>query len=216
MRKIWYPLALLVIIAVVAGCAGGTDNGPGHISDGKAADDEDTGNAPALGALESYIAAQSANDWDSLLRLTVATERESLRRFLDDAGSRERHQGLHNIKQARLVGSRVLSRGIAGQVTDLQRWTERFEQVQVVYVGIDYRVHHEDKYHFNGVNYRIAVLVVEEGHWRVAQFSTAPLEALAASEAAFDTAAEGIALLIERARGQGLVINARGEVLTTN
>jgi len=164
-------------------------------------------------ALEAYVTAQSNSDWESLLELTVEAQRAQRKAFLANDENKLQHRGYFNIIEAQLVEAKELPERFARGTADLDRYTSQYGDARVFYVGVDYRVHHEDKYHFNGVNYRIAVLVREEGAWRVAQFSGAPVEWLADSEVAFGTASERTAAEVLRARDRGWIVNATGQVL---
>ena len=81
------------------------------------------------------------------------------------------------------------------------------------YVGIDYQVSRETKYYFNGVNYRIAVVVSNGSRWYLAELSDAPVETIVSDGYGFGSRSEKIAERIAKARYKGLVVNAKGDVL---
>ena len=41
-------------------------------------------------------------------------------------------------------------------------------------VDVDYQVYREDQYQTNGVNHRLALLGMEDGEWRIVEWSVAP------------------------------------------
>jgi hypothetical protein len=90
------------------------------------------------------------------------------------------------------------------------------ETAKVFYIGINYAVHNEDEFHYNGVNYRLVTLVFEDNTWRIAEFSDAPVERLQYLGYSFNSADEQRAAAVEEARFQGQIINLEGKVLSTN
>jgi hypothetical protein len=45
---------------------------------------------------------------------------------------------------------------------------EKFDKPRVFYVGIDYKVHSQNKYFIDGINYFIIAMVLEKGKWKIA------------------------------------------------
>lgn len=133
--------------------------------------------------------------------------------FLTDRANQASAIGLFNLRAARLVELKRLPAESAGSVVDLSAYTSEFGAAQVFYVGIDYEVRQEDKYHYSGVNYRLATLVPEEQQWRLVEFANAPVENLVVDAQGFGSAAEQTALRVAQAQRKGLFINPSGKIL---
>lgn len=99
---------------------------------------------------------------------------------------------------------------------DIAAYHQQYHAVRLFYTAIDYRVSHEDKYHYNGTNYRLMIVVREQDSWRLAQMSEAPVEAIVAAGNGFGTSEEGAAITVRTARMTGKIINAQGKHLGTN
>lgn len=166
-----------------------------------------------LEALASVVAAEDTHDWDALLALTASCDRADLAAFLANDQNRAQYLGVFNIEWAALVEVKELPERIAAGVADVAHYRGLYGQAVVFYAGVCYQVRNEDRYYYNGVNYRLAVVVPESGEWRLAESSAAPVERLAAGEAAFGSGSELVAAEICRARDRGLIINAAGDVI---
>lgn len=77
-------------------------------------------------------------------------------------------------------------------------------------------VTHEDKFFYNGTNYRLLVVVREQHLWRLAEMSEAPVEAIVGSGNGFGTSTERGAITVREARHKGDIINPAGTVLSGN
>ncbi|MFD2332632.1 hypothetical protein ACFSR7_25525 [Cohnella sp. GCM10020058] len=71
----------------------------------------------------------------------------------------------------------------------------------------------EDKYFYNGVNYRLMILGQEQGVWKIIENSIAPIVAISNANLGFGSPAEQDAIKIARSRSEGIIINKKGEVL---
>ena len=49
-----------------------------------------------------------------------------------------------------------------------------YDTVAAFLVDVDYQVYQEDQYQTNGVNHRLALLGMEDGEWRIVEWSVAP------------------------------------------
>ncbi len=49
-----------------------------------------------------------------------------------------------------------------------------YDTVAAFLVDVDYQVYREDQYQTNGVNHRLALLGMEDGEWRIVEWSVAP------------------------------------------
>jgi hypothetical protein len=169
--------------------------------------------AIAKDVLQDYVNLMDKQEWNQISLYWVSRLRSDFEAFLTDSQNQASATGLFNIQSARLVELKRLSADIAGAYVNLDSYVSEFGDAQVFYVGVDYKVKQEDKYHYNGVNYRLATLVPEEGQWKLVEFSNAPVENLVTDLQGFGSFAESEALRVDRAHRKGLFINPAGKIL---
>ena len=162
------------------------------------------------------IQAQNLKQWDRLPDHWVVQEQASLREFFSNAEDRAALRGYFNMKSARLVAIKELRAKEAEQFVDLNSYLAQYKIARVFYTAIDYGVTQEDRYHYNGVNYRLMVVVQEDKAWRLAEMSEAPVELLAEMGQGFGTDGEKDATKVRQARTKGNIINAKGQQLGKN
>jgi hypothetical protein len=100
-------------------------------------------------------------------------------------------------------------------------------------IGVDYTVSKEDKYYINGINYHLMTLKFENGAWKILEYQDAPLENYLPDDKLYinnESRAEAIVKLLPNldlknvetmldiidARALGIIINAKGEYLSSN
>jgi hypothetical protein len=166
--------------------------------------------------IAAEIRAQDEHRWETLPDHWVTREQATLRTFFATNDDRAALRGYFAIERARLVGLKELAGNDGAPFVDIAPYEEQYQAVKLFYVAIAYRVMREDKYHYNGTNYRLMILVREQHVWRLAQMSEAPVEALVAAGKGFGTSGEAAAMHVRTARSAGIIINAEGQHLGTN
>ncbi|WP_152541259.1 hypothetical protein [Kallotenue papyrolyticum] len=163
--------------------------------------------------LRDYVKLMDKQGWNQISSYWVSRLRPDFEAFLTDSQNQASATGLFNIQSARLVELKRLPADIVEAYVNLDSYVSEFGNAQVFYIGINYKVKQEDKYHYNGANYRLATLVHEEGQWRLVEFSNAPVENLVTDLQGFGSVAESAALKADKAHRKGLFINPAGKIL---
>lgn len=163
--------------------------------------------------LRDYVKLMDKQGWNQISSYWVSRLRPDFEAFLTDSQNQASATGLFNIQSARLVELKRLPADIVEAYVNLDSYVSEFGNAQVFYIGINYKVKQEDKYHYNGANYRLATLVHEEGQWRLVEFSNAPVENPVTDLQGFGSVAESAALKADKAHRNGLFINPAGKIL---
>lgn len=166
--------------------------------------------------IDAGVIAENANDWVNYPSNWVEELQAPLHEFLSDAANAANHVGILNVKSAKFVSKREVPLEVASAFTNVPRYVAQYGQAKVYYVAVDYTVFEETKYYLNGTNYRLAVIVPQNGEWKLAEFSDAPVESLVALGYGFDTPDERQAVTQYLRRYQGHFVNRKGELLQTN
>ncbi|MCS6841655.1 MAG: hypothetical protein NZ699_08040 [Roseiflexus sp.] len=174
-------------------------------------DDQPPPSRSAEDVLRDFITCMDNHEWSRIPSYWIRELRPDLEAFLTNPDNQASAAGIFNIERARLFELKQLPDQTGSAYADLRLYQDKV--VQVFYLGIDFKVRQEDKYHYNGVNYRIAALMQEEGEWRWLEFSSAPVENLVADQQGFGSIHEEIALKIHKMRRKGLFVNPFGKVL---
>lgn len=121
---------------------------------------------------------------------------------------------IQDVVTAKLTGIKPLSEKLAAGLTRLDIYKTVWPQVTTYYVAIDYQLKKESRWFYNGVNYRLYVLALEDDHWVIVEASMAPVNIIQSAGYGFGTMEEARAAEIERVREKtGKFVNPRGEVI---
>ncbi len=159
------------------------------------------------------VAAENNHDWNTLPSYWVNDQKELLHSFMADTTNKDNFIGLYDITSARISEIKELPIKSVYPFVDVKNYMENYGKIKVFYVGIDYAVHEESMFYYNGVNYRLAVVVPENGQWKLAEMGDAPVGSLVASNDGFGSSAEKISAKIHQARNKGLFINPAGKII---
>lgn len=166
--------------------------------------------------ISAEVQAQNSKDWDSLPKHWITHERASLESFFANDDNRLALRGYFNMQSAKLIGIQEIPMKDAGLFVDISSYQKQYQGVRLFYTAIEYSITQEDKFHFNGTNYRLMVVVQEDGEWRLAEMSEAPVEAILAIGKGFSSNGEADAIKVRKARAKGEIINPRGKQLGKN
>jgi len=130
--------------------------------------------------IKADIASQNSHNFEDFLGLRSEnkTMPESKYNYLSIYNSQKK-EGIFfmdRIVSAKIVGIKEIPLKPGGVITGPFKYP--FDEMRMFYVGIDYTVTWEDKYIFNGINYRLYVLGKEGGKWVIIEASSAPSDIL--------------------------------------
>ena len=121
---------------------------------------------------------------------------------------------LQNTVEARLSGITSIPLTLIESITKIDEYFNLFSEIEAYYVAIDYQLENENQYVYNGVNYRLYLLALEEDQWVIIQISHIPVHRMIEEGYGFGTPEEKIALKIQKRREcTGEFINPKGEII---
>jgi len=162
-----------------------------------------------IAVIEKMANAVNSNDFISYMNCFVENERRDMKDFLSYYPSelfREKEYKLVNIKELPkeiipAIGASVSRNG------DLDG--ERF-----FYCGIKMRVDKEEKWLYNGTNYRVIIMKKENGSWKIEGIVVPSYRVIVEKGFGFGTVEESASEKIEQEMEQkGLVKNYRGDII---
>jgi len=162
-----------------------------------------------IAVIEKMANAVNSNDFISYMNCFVENERRDMKDFLSYCPSelfREKEYKLVNIKELPkeiipAIGASVSRNG------DLDG--ERF-----FYCGIKMSVDKEEKWLYNGVNYRVIIMKKENGSWKIEGIVVPSYRVIVEKGFGFGTVEESASVKIEQEMEQkGLVKNYRGDII---
>lgn len=163
-------------------------------AEGGGAQESETVYAASADAVRRTIDAVNTQDWDQFIDLQAEENQQDYRRFAANPSNAEKHTGLFNILSAKIVEIKELPLAAASALTEIDSYQQKYLQVAAYYIGVDYTVYQETEDYFNGVNYELVITVFEDGAWKIAEMSNAPIEILIDKGYGFGSADERIAL----------------------
>lgn len=170
----------------------------------------------AQSVITNLVDSINQRDWDVYTSLQANENQIDYREFFNNPANKDNNVGLFNIKSAELKEIRPLPNSLASRFTKISQYQEEFNEIYSFLAGIDYRVKNENKYYFNGVNYRLVVLGKEKDKWQIVEMSDAPIEILIPLGYGFDSSDEKKALKIVEERIKGNIITSNDNVVETN
>lgn len=122
--------------------------------------------------INQLVDSMNQNDWETFIDLQANINKADYIKFISNPDIKNKEIGLFNIASAKVIEIEPLPDSVSSTVT----YKEKYNDVRSYLVGIDFVVKNESKYYFNGVNYRLIVLVKEKGKWKVIEMSSAPTQ----------------------------------------
>lgn len=120
------------------------------------------------------VVAENSNAWHTIADYWVKDQKEIMLSFIADKESKENCLGLFNVKSAKILEIKEIPADSAGKFVNEDKYLEKYGDVKIFYVGIDYIVNKESMFYYNGVNYRLAIVVPENGQWKLAEMGVMP------------------------------------------
>lgn len=161
------------------------------------------------------VSAMEWQDWETYVALQCNENKADFEAFLGSKDNEDLQIGLFNIISAKVFEIKKLPVEKITAFTKIDEYLEKYKNVSAYYVGIDYTVHEESQYYFNGVNYNLVVVGQEEGQWKIVEMSDAPIESLVSISLGFGSKAEAKALEIIEARISGKIISSDGQYISS-
>jgi hypothetical protein len=121
---------------------------------------------------------------------------------------------LQNTLKAQVVGIKPIPLSLVESIIKIDKYLDLYSEIKAYYVAIDYQLKKENRYVYNGVNYRLYLLGLEEGHWVIVEISHIPIYRIIEEGYGFGTEEEKVALEIQkRQKCTGEFINPKGEII---
>jgi len=157
---------------------------------------------------ESVIAEdiKAQNDNDNTTYLNIRSEKEVAPECQSIIKSINQNQPnldvMKDVTSAKLVSVKELPSDLAANLTNINLYKQTWSEVKTYYVAIDYKVKKESRWFYNGLNYRLMVLALENNRWVIAEESMAPVPNIVEAGQGFGTKEESIVkdLLTNRAK----------------
>ncbi|ETI68262.1 hypothetical protein [Neobacillus vireti] len=117
--------------------------------------------------IQNYIVDLNNHQWKNASYWWVEEHKNELLDFVDDKENQKYKHGLLNIEEAKLVRWKELPYEYGKQFLP-SRYIEKFTNPRVYYVGVNLKVHNQNKFFIDGGNYFFIVMVLEDGEWKIA------------------------------------------------
>ncbi|MDN4608689.1 DUF4829 domain-containing protein [Sporosarcina highlanderae] len=121
----------------------------------------------------------------AISRWDKKTEKDLLD-FIADRENQIQRLGLFNIEKASLVMWKELPFEYFQQFLPYH-YMEKFKNIKVYYVGVDFEVYSQNEYFINGMNYFLIALVQEDGEWKIALSPHVPVRSIISDGYGFGT-----------------------------
>ncbi|QOR67314.1 hypothetical protein IM538_04015 [Cytobacillus suaedae] len=141
---------------------------------------------PSISIIKKYFNDLNEQEWVEATAWWDNESRLELVEFIANKENQKYKRGLLNIEKANLVRWKELPYEYGKQFFP-SRSLEKFNNSRVYYVGVDYRVHKQNQFFIDGVNYFLVVLVLEDGIWKIALTPNVPVKSIIADGYGFGT-----------------------------
>ncbi|EEM02684.1 SpoIID/LytB domain-containing protein [Bacillus pseudomycoides] len=166
-------------------------------------------NEGALQPLEEMINNINKKQLSEIPNLWTDDRTKLLADFLNNQENQEKHIGLFNLKNGRIISTKEIPTQFKSQFP-----TQKDDSL-LYYVAIDYQVHQEDEFFINGINYFLVEVQQEQGKWKIAQIADAPVNIITSNGLGFNTQDEKEMQTIIEQRYKGKFVNRQFKTLKT-
>lgn len=157
------------------------------------------------------VKAIDSQEWSDYISLQCNANKADYESFLSNKNNEKNHKGLFNIISAEIIEIKEIALDDVSSFTRIYEYQEQYQQLSAYYVGINYDVHEETKYYFDGVNYNLIITAIEDDAWKIVEMSDAPIESLVPMGLGFNSISESKALNIVNERISGTVVDSHGK-----
>jgi hypothetical protein len=131
----------------------------------------------SIQVIKHYFDDINQNQWEKATSWWVEEQRQVLLHFISNKVNQQQKLGLLNIKESKLVRWKELSYE-NGKNYLPNRYMEKFANPRVFYVGVHLKVHTQNEFFIDGVNYFLMAMVEENGEWKIALIPIAPVQSI--------------------------------------
>jgi hypothetical protein len=131
----------------------------------------------AIAVIQKYILDLDANQWNKIPNRWVEDQRQELIDFINDKRNLTNKRGFLNIKDAELMMLKELPYEYGKQFLP-NKYFDKFNNPKVFYVGVHYKVHKQNQFFIDGVNYFLIEMVIEDGEWKIALTPHVPVTSI--------------------------------------
>ena len=166
--------------------------------------------------IKADIKAQNNNDLSTYLslRTTKVGPPENRNEIMILREKYPEYDILQNTVKAQVVGIKSIPLSLVESITKIDEYFNIYSEIEAYYVAIDYQLESENQYVYNGVNYRLYLLALEEDQWVIIQISHIPVHRMIEEGYGFGTEEEKVALKIQKKQEcTGEFINPKGEII---
>jgi Stage II sporulation protein len=157
--------------------------------------------------VDEMIKYENSSEWSKIPNLWSQDRKDIYSSFVENKENLENKIGMFNIKKAEITNWKELDPEYVSPYTDVK------QEAKFYYVAVNTEVHREDTFFVNGINYHLVAVVLENGNWKIAQFSTAPVDIFEAEGKGFGTYDEREMANMLKQRHHGKIINRQGEII---
>ncbi|GHU61853.1 hypothetical protein FACS189418_2220 [Clostridia bacterium] len=126
--------------------------------------------------IKTMVKALNEQDWGKYLSLWCQEEQNALRQFLTNTQNQEEALGILTVKYAVLKEIKKLSQQEQLEYAEVYEYLDRYQNVESYVVAIDYGVRQVNKYFYNGINYIILTVGLENSELKLLNYANPSLE----------------------------------------
>lgn len=125
-----------------------------------------------------FIDSINSGNWDDWVSFYTPAVRNYYYNFVHTPNNIANNVGILTVNAANVVSIERIDNCYAPKFNELSNFFETEDSYEVYLVGIDMKVNINTEYFCNGINYKLVVLVNNDGIWQVGGQSGAPIEVL--------------------------------------
>ena len=123
-----------------------------------------------------YYNSINDGDWQAWAEYYARGIRESYENFVSDKDSQANRTGILAVDSTRVISITKVSNTYAPYYRELEQYYNSPESYECYMVGIDMTVSKETKYYYNGINYKLVIIVNDDGEWGIGATCGCPAE----------------------------------------
>ncbi len=135
--------------------------------------------------ISEYI--DSFGDWNKWYTYYASEVQDNYRTFVTNPKSQQNSTGVLVVNQAKLLYIKQIDNNLAPRYPELKTFYYDEDNYRCYLVGIDMDVKHDSPYYYDGINYKLIIIVKENGNWKIGAQCGAPIEQLINVDSAVST-----------------------------
>lgn len=147
-----------------------------------------------------YYNSINDGDWQEWASYYAEGARALYEDFVIDEEAQNNNTGILAVNSTEVISIDKISNDYAPYYRELEQYYSSQESYECYMVGIDMTVTKETKYFYNGVNYKLVVLVNDDGEWGIGATCGCPIELLVNAKEVYPVE-DAIQSYVERAFG---------------